>query len=126
MSQACLTLQPNAQRFEGYRTYRTQAKLPVLGSARLFKKCWAEEQNLVELMPTGQAVCDECTEIGVLKDSLMKRTDTEGKQKMSRVLERERNHSQDHREERLYANKRENMSKVTPRHTHQARPIRPP
>ena len=90
------------QRWEAYKNARVKARLPVVGSERLFYNCWNAQENLVELEAKGHALCDECAKCRVLHDQIDDRTDDAGRQ-MQRDLEvREELHAAEHRGERWY------------------------
>jgi hypothetical protein len=85
-------------RYQGYRNDRISSKLPVLGSKRLFTKRWKAQEGIVELAPTGHAICDECTEIQVLRDKGQERCNDEvGRTLLREADEREEIHKGEHR-----------------------------
>lgn len=45
-----------------YRKQRQRERQPVLGSEQLFRTCWAEEDGIIEVGPTGHDKCDECAD----------------------------------------------------------------
>ena len=53
------------QRWQMFRNDRAKAKLPMVGTLRLFTECWKAQRDLVELTATGHSKCDECVKIQV-------------------------------------------------------------
>lgn len=101
-------------RWEAYRTYRIRAKQPVLGSIRLFRTCWKAQLNLVEVSPTGQSICDECTAMDVVRDTFASRHDEVARAEMRALAVREELHKAEHLGERRYAEDREELAKIAP------------
>lgn len=102
------------QRFETFRKMRLHSKLPLLGDEKLFGKCWREEEGIVEMRTTGHSICDECVQIGVLRDTYEHRQDSIAKAKMQDIVEREDIHKREHRGERDYADDNWNRAEVHP------------
>ena len=90
------------QRWETFKASRTKARLPVVGSQRLFAKSWAQQDGLVELEAKGHALCDECFKIRNLHDQIDDRTDEAGRQQQRDLELREEIHRSEHRGERSY------------------------
>ena len=74
------TKQAMKLRYQAYRDDRVKNKLPAVGNYRQFSKRWDKQENLVELRATGHAICDECTAIGVLRDTYEIRNDDVAKE----------------------------------------------
>ena len=94
--------QAKRQRWKAYQKARIDAKLPVVGSERLFIECWDEVTNVVEISAKGHSKCDECSRIDVLRDTISLRTDENGKAMMRDLEHREELHRREHRGERDY------------------------
>lgn len=58
--------------------------------------------NITEISATGHALCDECTQIQVLKDTYEDRKDDHAVAELIRANEMEEAHKRDHRGERNY------------------------
>ena len=58
--------------------------------------------NITEISATGHALCDECTQIQVLKDTYEDRKDDHAVAELIRANEMDEAHKRDHRGERNY------------------------
>lgn len=90
-------------RYEAYRKWRIQQKLPVLGCEKLFKQCWKAADGIVELGAKGHSTCDECAKIQVARDTWEKRADAQGRAEMAAIEKWDSLHREEHRGERDYA-----------------------
>lgn len=95
--------QSKRQRYRLYCQSRAKAKLPPLGSEKLFTQCWNAQEGIVELRRTGHDICDECCEIATLRDTYEHRADAAAREQMRLVEKRDELHKADHRGERDYA-----------------------
>lgn len=95
--------QSKKARYEAYRKSRIDCKEPVLGSQKLFNKCWDAQEGIVELRRTGHQKCNECSEIETDRDTYEQRADAVAREKMREIEAREERHRNEHRGERNYA-----------------------
>lgn len=97
--------QSKRQRYEAYRRDCIARKQEVLGCEKLFIECWDAEKSIVETRKTGHGKCNECTQIGVVRDEFelrVQRGEEVTRQERTELMKREEIHRGEHRGERDY------------------------
>lgn len=90
-------------RWEDYKKMRMQMGQPVVGSQGLFEKIWREHDEIVEYGALGHPTCPICGKYQVNRDALGERTDAAAVAKRAQLDEDYQVHTEEHLEERRYA-----------------------
>ena len=91
------------KRWEDYKKFRTNKKLPIVGSLYIFRQVWNEHDEILEAGATGHPICDTCGATQSTYDRYEGRTDNAAIEARAEADAKQAVHDSEHAGEREYA-----------------------